>query len=307
MLASNNCDSFFLCTSDVYSSFHPDLPHHVNCYQCSDGGRSLDVQGKNHQHEKMPVHSHSPGSSPVLLMEHPGDLQPYQLMDQKATTTRWECTQSCQCPLVCRSTEWYCDNSDTEMSLTISNRHQWDMSFWVCCHKVFSFLTSLLVAHGPNFCSSFKSCSWVVPHDRKIPGKNMFLFHSVSSLFLYKGKGKWLCSLRGGKTLTQFGPTGQCKSECKWMLWPLKKTHWVMEEAEVAGSTVSCTRVLCSVSGPLLQERHWGLGAFPEKGNEVVRDLEHKSYGEQMRELGLFDLEKRSLRGDLIAFYNFLL
>lgn len=182
MLASNNCDSFFLCTSDVYSSFHPDLPHHVNCYQCSDGGRSLDVQGKNHQHEKMPVHSHSPGSSPVLLMEHPGDLQPYQLMDQKATTTRWECTQSCQCPLVCRSTEWYCDNSDTEMSLTISNRHQWDMSFWVCCHKVFSFLTSLLVAHGPNFCSSFKSCSWVVPHDRKIPGKNITC--SYFTLFL---------------------------------------------------------------------------------------------------------------------------
>jgi len=77
------------------------------------------------------------------------------------------------------------------------------------------------------------------------------------------------------------------------------------DSAPLLHSGESPPGVLRPALEPLAQERHGAVGACPKKSAKMIRGLEHLCCEERLRELGLFNLEKKRLWGDLTADFQY--
>ena len=57
---------------------------------------------------------------------------------------------------------------------------------------------------------------------------------------------------------------------------------------------------------PQFQESRGSVESVQRRVTEMIQEMEHFHYEDRLRELGLFNLEMRRLRGDLVAAFQYL-
>ena len=88
--------------------------------------------------------------------------------------------------------------------------------------------------------------------------------------------------------------------------WATSKEGWPAGWGQWLPSSEASPGILYPGLGFLVQGGHGAVMMISEKSTRMMRELEHVSYKERLREQGLFSLEKRGFQGNLTEVFWYI-